>query len=99
VVSGFALEQAELQYPGVEYVVLPCGPGRADWLRYLWRCAALVRSRRPAVAVLLHSMAAPVANLLGGIPSVTYWNEHPTHVAPAPAGAAPLKRALRARAG
>jgi glycosyltransferase involved in cell wall biosynthesis len=96
VVSGFALEQAELQYPGVEYVVLPCGQGRADWLRYLWRCAALVRARRPAVAVLLHSMAAPVANLLGRIPSVTYWNEHPTHVAPAPAGAAPLKRALRA---
>lgn len=96
VVSGFALEQAELRYPGVEYLVLPCGAGRLGWLRYLWRCAALIRARRPAVAVLLHSMAAPVANVLGAIPSVTYWNEHPTHVAPAPAGAAPLRRALRA---
>jgi glycosyltransferase involved in cell wall biosynthesis len=71
-------------------------PGACRLAALLWRCAALVRSRWPAVAVLLHSMAAPVANLLGGIPSVTYWNEHPTHVAPAPAGAAPLKRALRA---
>jgi hypothetical protein len=59
VVSGFALEQAEPQYPGVEYVVLPCGPGRADWLRYCgvarrwcgragrrWRCCCTRWRRR-----------------------------------------------------
>ncbi|MGV7210614.1 glycosyltransferase family 4 protein [Oxalobacteraceae bacterium A2-2] len=96
VISMAPLSQAELLLPQVRYVSLSARSGRLGWLDYLRRCARLIRAERPSVAVLLHSLAAPVALGLGGIPSLTYWNEHPTHVAPPPAGAAPLKAAWRA---
>lgn len=96
VVSAFPLTTAELQLPNVDYVIIDSGEGRIGWLQYLWRCSRLLRQRRPALAVLLHSMASPVALLAGGIPTVVYWNEHPTHAAPVPDGFAPVKHMLRA---
>lgn len=95
VVSTFKLTQAELQLPNVDYVVIKTSSGRMGWLTYLWRCGLLIRKQRPSVAVLLHSMAAPIAMLAGHIPTVTYWNEHPTHVAPRPEGFAPIKASVR----
>ncbi|MDO9204591.1 glycosyltransferase [Methylotenera sp.] len=96
VVSSFPITQSELQLPNVSYVVIHTGDGRLGWLSYLWRCTSLIRQQRPDVAVLLHSMAAPVALLVGRIPTITYWNEHPTHVAPDPTGASPIKAITRA---
>lgn len=96
VVSTFPLTQAELQLPNVDYVVIKTSSGRMGWLTYLWRCAKLIRKQQPNVAVLLHSMAAPVAMFVGQIPTVTYWNEHPTHVAPEPEGNSPIKAGARA---
>lgn len=95
VVSSFPLTQAELQFPNVNYVVIKASSGRMGWLSYLWGCATLIRQQQPDVAVLLHSMAAPVALSVGSVPTVTYWNEHPTHVAPEPETAAPIKRMTR----
>jgi len=95
VVSSFPLSQVELQFPNVNYIVIKASPGRLGWLGYLWACATLIRHQQPDVVVLLHSMAAPVALLVGNIPTVTYWNEHPTHVAPEPETAAPIKRMTR----
>jgi glycosyltransferase involved in cell wall biosynthesis len=96
VVSSFRLTQAELQLPNVNYVVINSKSGRLGWLCYLLRCASLIRQERPVLAVLLHSMAAPVAMFLGRIPTITYWNEHPTHVAPQPTDFSPLKAMTRA---
>jgi len=91
VVSAFPLTQAELNLPNVNYVVIDRRSGILGWLHYLWHCASLIRQQHPEVAVLLHSMAAPVAMLVGKTPTVTYWNEHPTHVAPQPDGFSPFK--------
>ncbi len=96
VVSTFPLIQAELQLPNVDYVVINASDGRLGWLGYLWKCSTLIRKQRPDVAVLLHAMVAPVAMLVGSIPTVTYWNEHPTHVAPEPEGVSPIKAITRA---
>ncbi len=98
VLSTFPLKQPELQFPNVNYAVISTSSGRLGWLTYLWRCARLIRKQQPSVAVLLHSMAAPVALLAGNVPTVTYWNEHPTHVAPDPdpEQASPVKRMTRA---
>lgn len=94
-VSDFPLTQAELQVPGVTYLVLAGGEGRMGWLRYIWLCGKLLRARRPHCAVLLHSSMAPVTLLAGSVSTALYWNEHPTHFAEAPAGPAPFKRAIR----
>lgn len=95
VVSTFPLTQAELIQPNVNYVVLDSRAGQLGWMTYLLRCAALIRKQRPDVAVLLHSLAAPVALLIGTIPAATYWNEHPMHVAPPPDGVSPIKAFVR----
>lgn len=94
-VSNRPLTEPELQVQGAGYVVLPGGEGRMAWLRYLWHCARLIRARSPEVAVLLHSTVAPVALLCGNVVTVTYWNEHPSHFSPAPAGRFPLKKWIR----
>lgn len=95
VVSNFLLTQSELIVESVEYVVIKTNPNRLGWLNYLWHCAVYIRSQQPSLAVLLHSMAAPIALLINKIPSITYWNEHPTHVAPVPIGVSPIKYLLR----
>ena len=95
VVSDFPLRHAELAIEGVEYIVLRGGEGRAGWLRYIWECGRLLRSRHPQCAVLLHSAVAPVALLAPGIATAVYWNEHPTHFAAAPEHVAPIRRITR----
>jgi glycosyltransferase involved in cell wall biosynthesis len=96
IVSSFELEQAELQMPNINYLVINTGNGRLGELSYLWRCALMIRRQQPDVVVLLHSIAAPIAMLVGCIPTITYWNEHPTHVAPMPAELMSVKTILRA---
>lgn len=96
VISTFTLTQEELHFPEVEYVVITSSSGGKGWLGYLWKCASLIRKRRPDVAVLLHSMAVPVTLMVGSIPTVAYWNEHPTHIAPEPEDGQCYKRWLRA---
>jgi glycosyltransferase involved in cell wall biosynthesis len=98
VVSTFPLTQPELQLPNVDYVVIKTSSSRMGWLNYLLCCAKLIRKHQPSVAVLLHSMAAPVAMLAGRVPTVTYWNEHPTHVAPQPETFAPVTAIVRSLA-
>jgi glycosyltransferase involved in cell wall biosynthesis len=95
VVSDAPLSQPELLYGPVEYVVLPAGDGRLEWLRYLWLCSRLIRARRPACTVLLHSLVAPIAMMAGGVPAALYWNEHPSHFAQSSPSLAPIKRAAR----
>ena len=95
VISTFAFTQPELQIPNVSYIVLDCKQGRMAWLGYLWNCAQLIKQQKPNVVVLLHSMAAPIAAMTGNVPTVTYWNEHPTHIAPEPTGFAPIKAITR----
>ena len=95
IVSDFPLSHAELAIDGAEYLVLPGGEGRSGWLRYIWECGKLLRSRRPQCAVLLHSAVAPVALLAPGISTALYWNEHPTHFAAVPEQVAPLRRMVR----
>ncbi|HEX8954768.1 MAG TPA: glycosyltransferase family 4 protein [Burkholderiaceae bacterium] len=95
VVSQRRLTQIELSFPDVHYVVIEEAATRLGWLRYIWRCATLIRARSPAVAVLLHSLTAPIALMVGKVPSVVYWNEHPTHAAPDERGVSFLKACLR----
>ncbi len=95
VISTFAFTQPELQIPNVSYTVLDCKQGRMAWLGYLWNCAQLIKQQKPNVVVLLHSMAAPIAAITGDVPTITYWNEHPTHIAPEPTGFAPIKALAR----
>jgi glycosyltransferase involved in cell wall biosynthesis len=95
VVSSFKLTETEVIFPNVNYVVINGGKGRLGWLLYLWRCGRLIRQQHPKVVVLLHSMASPVALVGGATPSVVYWNEHPSHVAPVPTGFSPIKAMLR----
>jgi glycosyltransferase involved in cell wall biosynthesis len=95
VVSSFVLTQVEVLFPNVSYIVIDGRKGRFGWLSYLWKCACLINQQRPHVAVLLHALASPIALLVRDTPTVVYWNEHPTHVAPVPAGFAPTKRLFR----
>jgi glycosyltransferase involved in cell wall biosynthesis len=95
VISTAPLTHSELLQPNVTYVVLRSNNGLLGWMAYLLQCARFIRYHKPNVAVLLHSMVAPVSLLVGNIPTATYWNEHPTHVAPLPTRFAPIKSFVR----
>jgi glycosyltransferase involved in cell wall biosynthesis len=97
VISSESLENyPELQVEGVKYVVIPSGTGRKAWFKYLLNVSMYVNRQYPALLVLLHSSAAPVALLVRKcIKKVVYWNEHPTHSAPRIEGFHPLKNLLR----
>jgi glycosyltransferase involved in cell wall biosynthesis len=95
-VSNTPLEHPELRIEGANYLVCEDSGKRVGWLRYMWCCYRVVRKQRPNCVVLLHSRVAPVALGTGGVPTVLYWNEHPTHFIGAPDGSAPLKRLVRA---
>jgi glycosyltransferase involved in cell wall biosynthesis len=97
VVSQHRLTQIELSFPNVRYVVIEEMASRLGWFRYIWRAASMIRAKSPAVAVLLHSLTAPIALMIGKIPSVVYWNEHPTHAAPDERGV-PLHKSMLRRA-
>lgn len=95
IVSSYPLTQEELYADGVNYVVVEAGLGRVGWISYLLRSASLIRQQQPSVVVLLHSMVAPIALIVGKIPTATYWNEHPSHIAPEPEGFFPIKAVSR----
>ncbi len=95
VVSAERLTQAELLIDGVEYLVLPQKEGRLGWLMHMAACARLVRSRRPACTVLLHSLLAPMIWLIGQTPAALYWNEHPSRFTASPPTHPFIKRAAR----
>jgi glycosyltransferase involved in cell wall biosynthesis len=95
VISSFPLQHAEIDIRGVKYRVIPSPGTRLGWLSYLCRSALMIFRQRPGFVVLLHSMASPVALALPGLKTVTYWNEHPTHVAPCHTGMNPLKKFQR----
>lgn len=95
VVSAAPLTQDELLIEDVEYLILPNGEGRGGWFRYMLDCARLVRARRPACVVLLHSLLAPMTWLLGRTPTALYWNEHPSRFTAAPPAHPAIKRLLR----
>lgn len=80
VISDHELTVPEMQIENVEHVVLPCSESTAGWLKYLWLAARYIRTERPDVVVLLHTMTAPLVYLLNGIPHALYWNEHALRV-------------------
>jgi glycosyltransferase involved in cell wall biosynthesis len=80
VISDHELTVPEMQIENVEHVVLPCSESTAGWLKYLWLAARYIRTARPDVVVLLHTMTAPLVYLLNGIPHALYWNEHALRV-------------------
>jgi glycosyltransferase involved in cell wall biosynthesis len=94
-VSPYALTQPELAIPAVEHCVLEHNDGRSGWLRYMLDCARLIRARRPACAVLLHSMVAPLTLLVRKTPIALYWNEHPSRFTASPPGHPWIKRIAR----
>ncbi len=94
-VSPYPLTQPELAIPGVEHCVLPHSEKRTGWILYLFACARLIRARKPACAVLLHSLVAPLVWLSGNTPTALYWNEHPSRFTASPPGHPYLKRLAR----
>ena len=96
IVSNIKLDQSELQVEGAKYIFLPKENGILGWLLYLIRCAKLIRTLNPRVVILLHTSVSPISLLVGKIPTVTYWNEHPTHMSPAPTHFSPITSRLRA---
>lgn len=94
-VSPYALTQPEFAIGGIEHLVLPHRDSRLGWIAYMLDCARLVRARKPACAVLLHSMLAPLVLLAGSTPVALYWNEHPSRFTASPPGHPWLKRQAR----
>ncbi|QAU34442.1 glycosyltransferase [Janthinobacterium sp. 17J80-10] len=94
-VSPYALTQPEFAIAGIEHLVLPHGGSRLGWIGYMLDSARLIRARRPACAVLLHSMLAPLVLLAGSTPVALYWNEHPSRFTASPPGHPWLKRVAR----
>lgn len=95
VVSAEPLTQPELLIDGVEYVVLPQRAGRLGWFLHMLACARLIRARRPARVVLLHSLLAPLVWLTGRTPVALYWNEHPSRFTASPPSHPVIKRLAR----
>jgi glycosyltransferase involved in cell wall biosynthesis len=95
VISPYPLRQPELAIEGVEHLVLAHDMGRMGWIRFMLACARLIRKRRPACAVLLHSYLAPMAWITGSVPTALYWNEHPSRFTASPPGHPFYKRMLR----
>jgi len=94
ILSQDVLSQPELLVHGVHYQALGRRSGKFGWLSYLWKCASVIRTLKPDLAVLLHSGAAPVSLLIGKIPSCLYWNEHPTNLNHYPENFSPVRHAL-----
>lgn len=92
VISLRQLTQAELLHAQVEYKVLAAGKGKLGWLTYLFKCASLIKSQQPDLVMLLHSGTAPISLLVRKIPTVLYWNEHPSHIVYSPKKNAPLRQ-------
>ncbi len=94
-VSHYPLTQPEFAIANIERRVLPYADGRTGWISYMLACARMIRARRPACAVLLHSLLAPMVLMTGKIPTALYWNEHPSRLTAAPPGHPAWKRLAR----
>lgn len=95
-ISREPIQQAELHSDAIDYVVIPtidCAMPRH--VAYVIRVASFVRKLNPDMVVLLGSQIATVKLLIGSIPAVVYWNEHPAHYFPAGQGSM-VKRSVRA---
>jgi glycosyltransferase involved in cell wall biosynthesis len=83
VLARAPVTQPELRIPGVEYRVIPTPDARRIHLiPYVIRVARLLRRIRPDRVVFLGSQIAFGTLLCRKIPSIVYWNEHPTHYYP-----------------
>jgi glycosyltransferase involved in cell wall biosynthesis len=96
-VSNLALDMAEFDLPGLRKQQFDMPDGQAGWLGYMWRCVQWLRQERFDLVVLLGSTIAPIALARPWYrsPTATYWNEHPTHVAPPCGWGQPHKRLVR----
>jgi glycosyltransferase involved in cell wall biosynthesis len=65
--------------------VLETPSGRWPMLQFTRRFAAFARAQAPDLVLLLGSQLACATFLLGGLTSILYWNEHPTHFFAGPA--------------
>jgi glycosyltransferase involved in cell wall biosynthesis len=74
-------EEFRREFPDLpaRIVVLDTPAGRRPMLQFIRRFSALARHTAPQLVVLLGSQLAYATFLLRGLPSVLYWNEHPTH--------------------
>lgn len=94
-ISNLPLDQWYPPRPGVHNIVIPEKPGYAGWLAFLWESARVTRQNGADLVVLLHSTVAPTVLFLPRIPCMVYWNEHPSHIAPAPATFSPVSSVVR----
>jgi glycosyltransferase involved in cell wall biosynthesis len=94
VVSLQQITQAELMHAQVKYKVIATGKGKLGWLTYLFKCASFIKNQKPDLVMLLHSGAAPISLLVRKIPTVLYWNEHPSHLVYSPKKYAPIRQTL-----
>jgi glycosyltransferase involved in cell wall biosynthesis len=94
IISQVDLTQAELRFEQAAYKVFSVGHGKLGWMCYVLKCANFIRLRKPNVVVLLHSAAAPIALIIGSIPSCLYWNEHPSNLVRLPSKFAPFRYML-----
>ena len=94
IISQFRITQAELEFVNVDYQVFKIKNGKLGWFSYVLKCAKFIRKHKPAVLVLLHSAAAPIALLTGSTPVCLYWNEHPSNLVRSPTSFAPFSYAM-----
>ncbi|MEY4429966.1 MAG: hypothetical protein RLZZ182_2655 [Pseudomonadota bacterium] len=96
-ISNIDLDIAEFRVAHVQHVQVPMPEGQWGWLRFLARCAALLRAGHFDRVMLLHSAVAPLAMACRAmhLPVVLYWNEHPTHLAPPCGWSQPLSKVIR----
>lgn len=87
ILTSHELNHDELHIPGAEYLIINLsGSGYISWLSYLFHCSQVIRRRKPDFVMLMHTKVAPVALMMRYIPTLIYWNEHPTHLTPEPEG-------------
>ena len=80
VISRESLMQGEFDSVTGNFVVLPTlDCSTSSHVGYVLRVASYIRSENHDLVVLLGSQVAAVKLLIGRIPTVVYWNEHPDH--------------------
>jgi glycosyltransferase involved in cell wall biosynthesis len=91
IVSNTLEAQEELGVPKNQFLYLPLnGKTILNRLIYYLKMLIVLTNFNPKKVVFLHSFFAPVLIFIKNIPTVLYWNEHPTHFFP------PIKRSIRA---
>ncbi|MFC3458439.1 MULTISPECIES: glycosyltransferase family 4 protein [Massilia] len=72
-------EQEFADLPLEIQVISTAGTGMREQYDYMRACARFCRGRSADLVVLLGSQLAITAWLLRGLPTLLYWNEHPSH--------------------